>query len=1066
MGDASPHRFRTPTDADLGLRHIANGAGLNVSVLGNGAVFALTRQTGRGHLMLGQILGSGIGGGLLRLFVRTDSRPGAIPLIGPGGADRVGVLEDRVVWEREVGILRCRVTLVLAPSEPLWLWRAVITNLGSGPVRADAVLVQDLGLGERPFLMNNEAFACQYMDHHVAVHPTAGPVIMSRQNLMQLGGHPWAAHGCLDGAVAYATDFRQVAGPAHRATGELDLPFGTALPSQRMQGEAACAAFQSPVRDIAPGETVRTTFFGVLHASHAGASDDGDLSVVALAERAASELVERDVPLAPVVRSIVETAPALRAEDAAGAALATRYPDRTMVEEEDGATLSFFVPDGSKNRHVVLRDKETAVLRRHGTILVSGTDWLPGDGTLSLTTWMHGVFAAQLSLGNTSLNKLFSVARDGYDLIRSGGLRMLVDTGEGWQRLAVPSVYEMGIWDCRWVYLLADRTITVSVAVSPENRALATFSVTVDGAPCRFLVYAQLVLGEHDLAHHGEVEVDADRSRIIFRPDPGSAWGGQYPDAAFHFVVGTPGEIDAIGGEELLFDGAPATTGAFAAMRTRPTGGFRFAVAGSLASDGEANEAADAWRARPDMPDEMAFTAAWQRLTNGIAVAGSDDPDAGSALTLLPWMIHDGRVHVAAPHGLEQYSGAAWGTRDVCQGPVELLLALRQDETVKAILATVFAEQDVNNADWPQWFMLDPYAWIRSSDAHGDVIVWPLKALCDYVEATGDGGILEQSVGWRDGGARAADRTDPVAVHVDRLLAAVEARFVPGTHLIRYGEGDWNDSLQPVDPAMRERMVSGWTVALLYRQARRYAAILARFGHDRRAAEVSTLAGAIREDFRRHLMPGGIVAGYADFDASGGAKVLFHPDDTVSGIHYSLIAMTEAMHAGLLSPEETERHLDLIREHLSFPDGVRLMERPLPYHGGIERIFRRAESAAYFGREIGLMYTHAHLRIAEVLAATGDAAAFWDALAQVNPVVVTERVANAAPRQRNAYFSSSDADVLDRYQASRDWDRVRAGTLSVEGGWRIYSSGPGILVSLILGQLNGRRGASPGATQV
>ena len=38
------------------------------------------------------------------------------------------------------------------------------------------------------------------------------------------------------------------------------------------------------------------------------------------------------------------------------------------------------------------------------------------------------------------------------------------------------------------------------------------------------------------------------------------------------------------------------------------------------------------------------------------------------------------------------------------------------------------------------------------------------------------------------------------------------------------------------------------------------------------------------------------------------------------------------------------------------------MDRPLAYHGGPETIFRRAESAAFFGREIGLMYVHSHLR--------------------------------------------------------------------------------------------------------
>ena len=56
----------------------------------------------------------------------------------------------------------------------------------------------------------------------------------------------------------------------------------------------------------------------------------------------------------------------------------------------------------------------------------------------------------------------------------------------------------------------------------------------------------------------------------------------------------------------------------------------------------------------------------------------------------------------------------------------------------------------------------------------------------------------------------------------------------PATHLIRYGDGDWNDSLQPVDPAKRDWMTSSWTVALLYQQLRRYAEILRAVGRTRR----------------------------------------------------------------------------------------------------------------------------------------------------------------------------------------------------------------------------------------
>ena len=61
--------------------------------------------------------------------------------------------------------------------------------------------------------------------------------------------------------------------------------------------------------------------------------------------------------------------------------------------------------------------------------------------------------------------------------------------------------------------------------------------------------------------------------------------------------------------------------------------------------------------------------------------------------TLFPWLAHNAMMHLTVPHGLEQYTGAAWGTRDVCQGPVEFLLALEHDEPVKEILRIVFAQQ-------------------------------------------------------------------------------------------------------------------------------------------------------------------------------------------------------------------------------------------------------------------------------------------------------------------------------------------------------------------------------------
>ena len=190
-------------------------------------------------------------------------------------------------------------------------------------------------------------------------------------------------------------------------------------------------------------------------------------------------------------------------------------------------------------------------------------------------------------------------------------------------------------------------------------------------------------------------------------------------------------------------------------------------------------------------------------------------------------------MHLTVAHGLEQYTGAAWGTRDVCQGPVEFLLALEHDEPVKDILRIVFAQQSHASGDWPQWFMLDPYADIRDRHSHGDVIVWPLKALCDYLDATNDLAFLDERIAWRGKNGLPTTRKNSVRAHVDKLLATVRERFIPGTQLIRYGEGDWNNSLQPADPTMRDWMVSSWTVALLYQQVNRYAEVLSRAGDKR-----------------------------------------------------------------------------------------------------------------------------------------------------------------------------------------------------------------------------------------
>src|SRR5262249_26234831 len=135
--------------------------------------------------------------------------------------------------------------------------------------------------------------------------------------------------------------------------------------------------------------------------------------------------------------------------------------------------------------------------------------------------------------------------------------------------------------DCRWIYQLGDRTITVSAMVSGEEPAMQ-WRVTVEGEKCRFLIFGHLVLGEREFTHAARMEIDAPHKRFTFRPDPDGRWGQHYPQAVYHLVTSTPESAEAVGADELLYADGKRRAGAFAVIRTSLTNDFAFAVVGSM----------------------------------------------------------------------------------------------------------------------------------------------------------------------------------------------------------------------------------------------------------------------------------------------------------------------------------------------------------------------------------------------------------------------------------------------------------------------------------------------------
>ena len=109
------------------------------------------------------------------------------------------------------------------------------------------------------------------------------------------------------------------------------------------------------------------------------------------------------------------------------------------------------------------------------------------------------------------------------------------------------------------------------------------------------------------------------------------------------------------------------------------------------------------------------------------------------------------------------------------------------------------------------------------------------------------------------------NESETILEHVDQLLERMRQQFLPGLTLPRFGGGDWDDSLQPKCEDLAERMVSSWTVSLIYQTLRRYAVALGRFGAEQRANAAANLANQMQADFQRYLVPDGVVAGFAVF---------------------------------------------------------------------------------------------------------------------------------------------------------------------------------------------------------
>ncbi|MHA0856809.1 GH36-type glycosyl hydrolase domain-containing protein [Paenibacillus sp. CMAA1364] len=993
-------------------------------------------QATSGRTMINQWLSNSIDGSLNNIYLRLHEEDGieSYPLLGVKSNSQVRQLDHGLVFEGEVATIRYQVIFTLT-EQGIWFWDV---QLEGSHKKIDLIYGQDIGIADIAAVRSNEAYCSQYIDHTIFEDELHGYVVCSRQNQPQGGAFPYMQQGALTKAVGYATDGFQFYGLSYKETNIPVCLTQPTLANEVYQYEFAYTALQ--LESVQLDGEASFVFYGLFKENHPeGISTLEFVEEVVEARPSVDKLsFEGGKPLDQVALLPTIGAPLL-AEDMTVEEVNLLFPNRQQEEVEEDTLLAFFT---ESYEHVVTKEKELRVERPHGHILMSGENVSLKNPVMTTTSYMYGIFNSQLVVGNTNFNKMTTNARNGLNVPKTSGQRIYVEIDGVYRLLTMPSLFEMGFNYVRWYYKMENDMLIITNFTTVDTPEVRLHVRSEQGISYRFLVSNQITMGvnEYEVPYDMVDHVDY----LSFHADAASLSSDIYP--ALEYRLHLTGSNMTVSDERKLVGHVIPGESSLIVLELDASSDWTMTFQGLLHGgdlplvDRQAEEEIERYR-------EF-----FRSVMNGFHLSSGtgNDGELFKVNGLAWWYTHNMLVHYSVPHGLEQYGGAAWGTRDVCQGPVEYFMATHKYDQVREIILTIFSHQYEDDGNWPQWFMFDNYAQVQQEESHGDIIVWPLKVLGDYLNVTRDYSILAEKVPYTNKHSfEFTTQTATILDHAHKEIKYIKDHFLHGTHLSSYGDGDWDDTLQPANAQLKQYMVSSWTVALTYQTLNQFSQVMESVD-PAVATSLRELVKGIQNDFNQYMLQTDVIPGFLYMENSEEVTLMVHPSDTQTGIQYRLLPMTRSMISELLTPEQAASHDEIIREQLFCPDGVRLMNRPAQYVGGVSTHFKRAEQASNFGREIGLQYVHAHIRYVEAMAKLGKEDDVWSGLARINPIGIQDVVPNAEIRQSNAYFSSSDGKFNTRYEAQERFSELRTGEVAVKGGWKIYSSGPGIYMNQLI----------------